>query len=273
MNREKNNDSTKIGEKRNNIVKLKAKDELKVSVDASVTLRMLSKFSDKHFRNACLCTKSSISLENTYSDKDDEKTTSEKFHNDIAYATGAIVSIVAYLETTINEFFSDCITKAGNYDNFSKIDENSKNELVSYWNKTNQDGKFINRYKDTLERYRSAYKIIKGKDSHYPSRGYYENAKNLINLRNILVHYEPKWQCTDPIYDDPYGVNILDGKFPYNKFREKSGNSFFPSKCLGAGCAKWAIINSEEFVKEFFSNIDVVPQFFKVWEIREEILR
>ncbi|HQP83197.1 MAG TPA: hypothetical protein PK277_09155 [Methanoregulaceae archaeon] len=266
------NNSNTSSEKTENIIQLKSsKDDLKVKVTASVSLQMMSKHSDKHYRCACLCTQSCVEIEGTYHKGEDEKIQSEKYQKDQALATGSIMSIVAYLETTINEFFSDCITKSGNFPNFSKIDESIIENLVNYWNQTDNRGIYKNRWKTILERYLDVYKIIKGKGLHYPSK-YYEDVNALIDLRNILVHYEPKWQHGKPHFDDPYGINRLDGKFSYNKFREDSGNPFFPYKCLGAGCSKWAIVISENFVKEFFSNIDVDPVFFKVEEIRKEIL-
>lgn len=264
--------SNTSSEKTENIIQLKSlKDDLKVKVTASVSMQMMSKHSDKHYRCACLCTQSCVAIEDTYLKGEDEKIQSGKYQKDQAFATGSIMSIVAYLETTINEFFSDCITKSGNYPKFSKINESIIGNLVDYWNLTDPQGKYKNRWKPILERYLAAYKIIKGKGLHYPSK-YYDDVDALIDLRNILVHYEPKWQYGKPHFDDPYGINRLDGKFLYNKFREESGNPFFPYKCLGAGCSKWAIVISENFVKELFSNIDVDPIFFKVEEIRKEIL-
>jgi hypothetical protein len=47
---------------------------------------------------------------------------------------------------------------------------------------------------------------------------------------------------------------ILRKKFAPNPLAEKN-NPFFPDKCLGHGCAEWALINSVIFTDEFFRRL------------------
>jgi len=225
-------------------------------------LKILSNHSHIHFRCACLCANSCITIEKTYSEDEDQKIQNRKFNDVQAYATGSIMSIVAYLESTINEFFSDCLTKTGNYQNYKGLGDDIIENLNNYWNQINKKGKYIS----ILEKYLEAYKQIKGKEYQYD-----QNILDLIRLRNKLVHYEPKWQFTGQNADDPYKIKGLEGKFPPNKFRENTPNPFFPDKCLGAGCALWAIDISEKFVKEFFTNINVNPTLYNIGSIKVEI--
>ena len=37
--------------------------------------------------------------------------------------------------------------------------------------------------------------------------------------------------------------------------------SFFPDRCLGYGCAKWAIVSARAFADEFYNRMGVV--FYK----------
>lgn len=235
-------------------------------------LQSMSKHSDRHFLCACLCAQNCSQIEETYSGHHDKKRKEKKFLEDQAYAAGAIIFSVAYIEATINEFFTDCESKTGNYQNFSLIDDSKIKKLVAYWNEKNPRGELVNRKRRTIpEKYLDAYKMVKGENQHYHSE-YHQSIIELVNLRNRLIHYEPKWQNKDPDIDDPYQIKGLEGKFLLNKFLEKSGNPFFPDRCLGAGCSKWAVINSEKYVDEFFSIIGVKPMFFQVEDIRKDIL-
>ncbi len=53
---------------------------------------------------------------------------------------------------------------------------------------------------------------------------------------------------------------LRDRGFAPNPFFSGSGNPFFPDKCLGHGCAKWALESSVEFADAFFSRMGIVPR-------------
>jgi hypothetical protein len=238
-----------------------------VIVKGSVEVKILSPHSDKHFRCACLCAKWCKAIEGTFDPSKTWEEQSLRCQDDWAYATGVVISSSAFLEAKINEFFSDCNNKAGQYSNFSVLGDLVIKNLTDYWNKTNKRDRYINRYLPTLDKYRDAYKIIKGKGSHYPAKSY-DEIQNLVNLRNILIHYEPLWQTTDPIYDDPYKLEVLQDRFDLNPFQKNSGMPFFPHKCLGYGCALWALNSCRKFVGEFYNEINVKPNlhFEEVWK-------
>jgi hypothetical protein len=85
----------------------------------------------------------------------------------------------------------------------------------------------------------------------------------LIKLRNALVHYEPEWTInisdTEKITVQKF-EKILKGKFQLNPLTGE-GNSFFPDKCLGHGCAEWAVKSSIMFADEFFLRMRLKPTY------------
>ena len=88
----------------------------------------------------------------------------------------------------------------------------------------------------------------------------YQHVTLLMHLRNTLVHYVPEW--LPPISSEDPDVTIehklekqLKGKFEVNPMFRSSGNPFFPDKCLGYGCAQWAILCSIDFVKEWYARL------------------
>ncbi len=67
-----------------------------------------------------------------------------------------------------------------------------------------------------------------------------QSAATLIALRDIIMHYKPKWD--DQLKKLKSLEDRLTGKFPLNQLSDNiSGRMlWFPSRCLGAGFAKWA---------------------------------
>ena len=90
----------------------------------------------------------------------------------------------------------------------------------------------------------------------------YANVRTLIEIRNHLLHYKREWVV---IRDRGTAVDgeettaekfekILRKKFATNPLAQKN-LPFFPDKCLGHGCAEWAIVNSIIFADEFFRRL------------------
>ena len=140
---------------------------------------------------------------------------------------------VAFLESTINEFFHDL-----------KINQ-------SEWKDFNLEGKYKFIYKKILN------------DELDTEGTTYIDFIYLIYLRNRLMHFKLKWQTTDPDEDDQYDMRRrLENKFKKNPFREITGNPYFPDKCLGAGCAEWSINVATRFLNMFSkSGIDLLKPY------------
>lgn len=220
-------------------------------ISANCSIRSLIPLSKTHIRCACLCAERCREIENGYREGNESKDKNDLFQEDIAYADGAIMSSVAFLESSINEFLQDYFYRF-------KYSEEEKSEflinLKSEWDK-NERGFFKKHKCDFIEgKYKFAYQIILCKELdeelNKENKEFYEaytNFRYLIKLRNKLVHFVAKWQ-PDDIMDDLYEMAYFKDNFKENPFMEDTGNPYFPQKCLGAECAEWSIKTSIKFL-------------------------
>jgi hypothetical protein len=190
-----------------------------ISVSATCSIKSLTPLSRTHIICAYLCAKGCRELEQEYIGGNSTRDENDLFQEDMAYADGAIMASVAFLESTINEFLHDL-----------KINQ-------SAWKDLNLEGKYKFVYKKILN------------DELDEKSAIYVDFVDLIYVRNRLIHFKLKWQTTDPEEDDQYDLRRrLENKFKKNPFRESTGNPYFPDKCLGAACAKWSINVSIKFL-------------------------
>lgn len=183
-----------------------------------------------------------------------------------AYAMGAVLSSVAFLEAAVNELYADAADDSHPSEFMRSIGEGYAMEmpkdmrglLAGLWN--------TDRFRigtRTLEKYEIALKTLEtaGFDKgSYP----YQDIALLIQLRNALIHFEP--QSHHEREDEPTQFEKkLSGKFPLNPLAAHPINPlgkdpllpFLPDKCLGYGCAMWALQSSVAFTKEFFSRMEI----------------
>ena len=90
----------------------------------------------------------------------------------------------------------------------------------------------------------------------------FENVRDLVEIRNYLVHFRREWvtvsrdrarETAGESATEKF-EKVLRKKFAANPLAAKNA-PFFPDKCLGHGCAEWAIVNSLIFVDEFFRRL------------------
>ena len=180
-----------------------------------------------------------------------------------SYVTASILSAVAFLESTINEFYyvaNDKVLET------KRMPEEYRDKLSALWT--------VERFRKgakILEKYQSALKLLnlkqfdEGKDP-------FQSVNLLIDLRNALVHYRPETTVIRPNpsnYQISYLERKLRNKFKPNPFVPKfpvypssqpsrtADYPFFPERCLGYGCAKWASISCLSFVNDFFGRINL----------------
>ncbi|AKB74971.1 hypothetical protein MSLAZ_1710 [Methanosarcina lacustris Z-7289] len=218
-----------------------------IGLHAEIEIKSLIPLSGTHLRCACLCANRCKEIEQEFIDENTTIDENDLCQEDIAYATGAVISSIAFLESSINEFFQDFFH---DFDNLKVNKLDSLMNLKQTWDENNET---ILWYK-LDKKYEITYKEILGKTSYKNSKTY-DRFKNLIYLRNLLVHFKAKWQTTDPKEDNQYRIKHLRKQFKENTFMEKTGNSYFPKKCLGAGCAEWSIIVSTEFLAMFSNEL------------------
>jgi hypothetical protein len=86
----------------------------------------------------------------------------------------------------------------------------------------------------------------------------FQNAADLIELRNALVHYTPEWSYEDGKHKK-LGAR-LSNRFDTSPFCV-DGDSFFPKKCMSYGCAKWAVSSALNFIDAFTERADLRNPF------------
>jgi hypothetical protein len=153
-----------------------------------------------------------------------------------ASVTGAIVSSVAFLESSINELYLE-FQRAG--DDGSAIPTRAHTQLETLWPKA--DGAPL------MLRYQVALQSVDA-ERFNERRSTYKNVERLLELRGALVHHQPerhderqRHQSLQRRLRSCFSPNTLLG--PRARW--------FPDLCLGAGCATWALRSAEAFSNEF----------------------
>lgn len=226
-------------------------------------------YSLSHIRHAAFFTRNSDSIEKEFGK--DLYGFGLAFHSDNqAFVTAAIFSTAAFLECTMNEFFSE-IAEGSNKEFSNLYGSEIEQQINQLWNME------IPRTASypILKKYQIALTICK-KELFNPGDSIYQMVDLLITLRNYLIHAEPE-KITLFIVGDIEPPKILyrklseglKGKFPTNRLLENTGNPFFPDKCLGHGCAEWAIKSSLKFTDEFFARIGLIPSYSSMEKLLE----
>jgi len=162
------------------------------------------------------------------------------------------------LEALINENFSDiCDDKLASCGQSSvKLDEKMRDQITKTW-KIMKNKRF-----SILDKYNLLLGLA-GKKQFNDSDSSYQEVKLLIGLRNKIVHYEPEWIEIDN-FEKPHDIEKkLKGKFEINKLMKNAKNPFYPDKCLGYGCAKWAVLTSLKFSKEYGQRISIAEHYIE----------
>jgi hypothetical protein len=183
-----------------------------------------------------------------------------------ACVDGAIFFAVSFLEANINELFADALDYKE-----SKIihhlSDDTRLRLGAMWQKDN-----FRKYESILKKYQMALKL-NNKKRFEEGQPPYNEVKLVVDLRNAMVHYKPEWVTTVSTITK-YPVTLLEFekklksiKFPQNPFANE-WEPFFPNKCLGHGCAKWAVDSCIKFADEFYLRMCIDPPPYE--HIREQ---
>ena len=159
-----------------------------------------------------------------------------------ACVTGAIVSSVAFLESSINELYLE-FARAG--DDGSAIPTRAHTQLEALW--PSAEGAPL-----TL-RYQVALQSVDA-ERFNEKRSTFKNVERLLDLRDALVHHQPerhderqRHQSLQRRLRTCFSPNTLLG--PRARW--------FPDLCLGAGCATWALKSAEAFSNEFSGRMGI----------------
>lgn len=234
-------------------------ETLNINIKSSVETYFRYSFSRTHMKSAYFFAKNSHDLENKDYKSSIEKTRaiSENKSNVIA----VLFFTVSFLEATINELFKDA------QDSRATSTLNLSTEITKIFGdiwETNF------KKSSTLDKYQTAL-ILASTDKFNTGKQPYQDVKLLTQLRNSLIHYEPEWiQGDEDTGKDVHKFEKqLRKKFALNQLMKQTDNPFYPDKCLGFGCAKWAIESSLNFTDEFFRRLGIPPTYDN---LRESIM-
>jgi len=181
---------------------------------------------------------------------------------DKAYAIAAVVSSVAFLETSVNEFFGDASDAL-----LSDLDEDAIDRLAAVWRLQDTERLSI------LDKHQLAL-VTAGQPPFDLGAQPFQDPHILVRLRNRLVHAKAEWISLPPSLESPATDKLaeaLRGKFKENSMLVGSPYPFFPERCLGAGCANWSINTAARFFAEFAKRMGIPrpeARTFDTWRFR-----
>lgn len=173
-----------------------------------------------------------------------------------AFILNSVLSTVVFLESAINEFYADAADGAYFY-------ADTRNEALlktvgeGWQNEKNFDrAPMITKYQKIL--------LIAGKSPFDDDDPVFSNVRDLIEIRNYLMHYRREWVIVADDRTSGEGTETqtdkfekkLKNRFAPNPLAQKN-QPWFPDKCFGHGCAEWAVNTSLRFTDAFFQKLDL----------------
>ncbi len=170
-----------------------------------------------------------------------------------SYVLGAVVFSVVFAEAAINEFYLDLQEQTSRR---YALDNSVRTRIAQVWETAKIDKLPV------LEKYQTAL-LLCGRHRFDESAQPFQEVNLLVKLRNVIVHFKPEMSsATDYGKKNLRLVGMFEQRFASNQLAV-SGNAYFPDHCLGAGCARWAVNSSYEFVKEFHREVGGIGQLLE----------
>lgn len=167
-----------------------------------------------------------------------------------AYVSAAILASVAFLEASINELYLDLqeFEPSDGAQPLSRL----LARLPEVWPAAERS--------PVLHRYQLALALADAErfDQAQPP---YADAECLIQLRDALVHQQP--DADDGRARRRRLERRLSERFAPNALA-RPGSPWFPHRCLGAGCADWAVHTAESFSDAFCQRMSIPSRGFGV---------
>jgi len=224
------------------------------TIDGESVIRFRDCFSVRYIQSAALLCRLGFRIERNY--EESGKISPDLLLRHEAFILNSILSSVAFLESVINEFYSDATDNA--YFFADEKDENLLRDIREKW----RNGKNFDRA-PVITKFQRIL-AIGGKspfDDHNPVLS---DIRTLIDIRNYLMHYKREWVVvlhgvgageSEETQAEKF-EKLLKNKFRENPLAEKN-QQYFPDKCLGHGCAEWAVVSCLEFTDAFFNTLDL----------------
>jgi hypothetical protein len=226
---------------------------LEVQGEDSV-IRFRDCFSVRYIQSAALLCRLAFAIEQEHRKAGPVPAASQLRHE--AFVLHAVLSSVSFLESTINELHADSTDEE-----YSAIDEKHEALLRTigrqWHNPRNFDrAPMLTKYQTIL--------AIAGQPGFNEGDPAFANIRILTEIRNHLLHYTREWVVIhnrqapggEPESTSDHFESMLYRKFATNPLAGMNV-PFFPDKCLGHGCAEWAIMNSIIFTDEFFRRLEL----------------
>lgn len=226
-----------------------------VVIAMGATARLKTHFGLQHLVGAALFARKALEIECTH---EEIVGSGEPEWAHRAYVTGAILSAAASLEATINEVYLG--TPQGDPTAMEKTNPRFTVGLVRNWRRLERSS-ILRKYQEALD----FSEVSKFSEDDF----LYKEVDCLIQLRNALVHYKPEWNTHQKQHKEI--GDTLEGRFEPNPFTGPN-DAFFPKKCLGHGCAEWAVQSSLAFMNEFFRRVELPTMPSEIRQDREEVL-
>ena len=224
------------------------------TTDDESYIRFRDCFSVRYIQSAALLCRLGFRIEKDFLESG--KISEEARLRHEVFILNSILSSVAFLESTINELYADAADDA-----YFFTDEKNETLLKTIGEKWRNEKNFdrapmVNKYQKIL--------LIADKSLFGDNNPVFLNIRNLIEIRNYLMHYKREWIVvqkggTSEEIEETHGEKLerlLRNKFIENPLAQKN-RPFFPDTCFGHGCAEWAVRNSLAFTDEFFNKLEL----------------
>ncbi len=228
-------------------------DKIPLEVESEESaVRFRDCFSVRYIQSAALLSRLAYAIEQEYLNGGPMQADAQLRHE--AFTLNSVLSSVSFLESTVNELHADATDEE-----YSAVDEQHGTLLRTigreWHNAKNFDrAPMFTKYQTIL--------AIAGQPGFEEGDQAFANVRILTEIRNHLLHYNREWVVIrsrqlphhEPESTADYFERALRHKFATSPLAAKNV-PFFPDKCLGHGCAEWAIANSLIFTDEFFRRL------------------
>jgi hypothetical protein len=168
-----------------------------------------------------------------------------------SHCVSALLASVAFLEALVNEVWQDAADTPADEDSqrLAGLSRPEVARLRGLWQTEGVERMSI------LDKYGAAL-VAADKPGLDPGREPFGSVKVAIQLRNALMHFQPKLQW----HDEQHKLEkALRGKFAENPLPILG--TWYPHKALGAGCAQWAWSKCLDFAKEWWQLMGLERDF------------
>ncbi|MFD4530375.1 hypothetical protein ACFWP7_42010 [Streptomyces sp. NPDC058470] len=177
-----------------------------------------------------------------------------------SYVLASIFTTSAFLDATVNELYTSA--EYPNLELGGKLPEAQRELLVDAWPTQIKE--------PILERYQKALTTL----SLQPmarGEGTFQNAFAVLDLRNELMHYKPRWRDTHQLRQtsrvETSGIRFLESnekRFARNPFTGSGNPTLDRSLCYAL--AAWSLSSALAFTDEFFKRVGVEARYASIRE-------